>query len=190
LKHVLSAFLSAFSAVLRIVPQTAFRVRSSAVLAIFAIAASSLAAHAQTSEWTWMGGSSVITKQDNGEHGQPGVYGTQGQPSAANIPGGRLGAVSWTDKDGNFWLFGGGGLDSAETFGFLNDLWEFDPSTEEWTWVSGSNTVAAFNGGQPGVYGQQGTPAAKNTPGGRSGALGWTDGNGNLWLTRRAQTVI
>jgi N-acetylneuraminic acid mutarotase len=180
LKHVLSAFFSTFSAVLRIVPQTVFR--STAVLAILVATAASLAAHAQTGEWAWMGGSSVLTQQDNGEKGQPGVYGTQGQPSAANIPGGRLGAVSWTDKGGNFWLFGGAGLDSAETFGFLNDLWEFDPSTKEWAWVSGSNTIAAFNGGQSGIYGQQGTPAATNTPGGRSGALGWTDANGNLWL--------
>ena len=152
------------------------------MLAILVAAAASLAAHAQTGEWAWMGGSSVLTHQSSGEKGQPGVYGTQGQPSAANIPGGRLGAVSWTDKDGNFWLFGGGGLDSAETFGFLNDLWEFDPSTKEWTWVSGSNTIPAFNGGQPGIYGQQGTPAATNTPGGRSGAEGSTDANGNLWL--------
>jgi N-acetylneuraminic acid mutarotase len=181
-KHFQSAFFSAFSAALRIVPQTVFRIRSTAVLAILVAAAASLAAHAQTGEWTWMGGSSVLTQHDNAEYGQPGVYGTQGQPSAANIPGGRLGAVSWTDKDGNFWLFGGGGLDSTETFGFLNDLWEFDPSTDEWTWVSGSNTIAAFNGGQPGIYGQQGTPAVTNTPGGRSGALGWTDANGNLWL--------
>jgi N-acetylneuraminic acid mutarotase len=180
LKDVLSAFFSTFSAVLRIVPQTVFR--STAVLAILVATAASLAAHAQTGEWAWMGGSSVLTQQDNGEKGQPGVYGTQGQPSAANIPGGRLGAVSWTDKGGNFWLFGGAGLDSAETFGFLNDLWEFDPSTKEWAWVSGSNTIAAFNGGQSGIYGQQGTPAATNTPGGRSGALGWTDANGNLWL--------
>jgi N-acetylneuraminic acid mutarotase len=177
-KHVLSTF----SSVLRIVPQTFFRIRSTAVLAILVAAAASLAAHAQTGEWAWMGGSSVLTQHDNSEYGQPGVYGTQGQPSAANIPGGRLGAVSWTDKQGNFWLFGGAGLDSAETFGFLNDLWELNPSTQEWTWVSGSNTIAAFNGGQPGIYGQQGTPAAANVPGGRSGALGWTDTSGNLWL--------
>jgi N-acetylneuraminic acid mutarotase len=180
-KHLVSTFFPAFS-VLRIVPQTVFRIRSTTVLAILVAAAASLAAHAQTGEWTWMGGSSVLTQQDNGEKGQPGMYGTQGQPSAGNIPGGRLGAVSWTDKEGNFWLFGGAGLDSAETFGFLNDLWEFNPSTKEWTWVSGSNTIAAFNGGQPGIYGQQGTPAATNIPGGRSGALGWTDANGNLWL--------
>lgn len=134
LKQALSVFLSAFSSVLRIVPKAVFRVRSTAVLAIFSVAVSSLAAHAQTSEWTWMGGSSIFTEQSNGEPGQPGMYGTQGQPSAANVPGGRLGAVSWTDKDGNFWLFGGAGLDSTETFGFLNDLWEFDPSTGEWRW--------------------------------------------------------
>jgi N-acetylneuraminic acid mutarotase len=182
LKNVLSAFFPAFSAVLRIVPQAVIRIRSTAVLAILVAAAASLAAHAQTGEWAWMGGSSVLTQQSSGEKGQPGVYGTQGQPSAANIPGGRLGAVTWTDKVGNLWLFGGGGLDSTETFGFLNDLWEFDPSTNEWTWVSGSNTIPAFNGGQPGIYGQQGTPAATNTPGGRSGAVGTTDGNGNLWL--------
>jgi hypothetical protein len=182
LKHVLFVFLSAFFSVLRIVPKTFFRVRSAAVPAIFSAVAFSLAAHAQTSEWTWMGGSSIFTEQSNGEPGQPGVYGTQGQPSAANIPGGRLGAVSWTDKDGNFWLFGGGGLDSTETFGFLNDLWEFNPSTGEWTWVSGGNTIAVFNGGQPGIYGQKGTPSATNTPGARTGALGWTDANGNLWL--------
>ena len=182
MKHVLSAFFPAFSAVLRIVPQTVFRIRSTVVLAILVAAAASLAAHAQTGEWAWMGGSSVLTQNSSGDHGQPGVYGTQGQPSAANIPGGRLGAVTWTDKDGNLWLFGGGGLDSTDTIGFLNDLWEFDPSTKEWTWVSGSNTIPAVNGGQPGIYGQQGTPAAANTPGGRSGALGSTDANGNLWL--------
>jgi N-acetylneuraminic acid mutarotase len=182
LKHALFSFSPAFSAVLRMVLQTVCRMRSIAVRAILVAAAASLAAHAQTSDWTWMGGSSALTQHDNGEYGQPGVYGTQGQPSAANIPGGRLGAVSWTDKNGNFWLFGGAGLDSTETFGFLNDLWEFDPSINEWTWVSGSNTIPAFNGGQSGIYGQQGTPAVTNTPGGRSGALGSADANGNLWL--------
>jgi hypothetical protein len=120
LKNVLSAFFPAFSAVLRIVPQAVIRIRSTAVLAILVAAAASLAAHAQTGEWAWMGGSSVLTQQSSGEKGQPGVYGTQGQPSAANIPGGRLGAVTWTDKVGNLWLFGGGGLDSTETYGFLN----------------------------------------------------------------------
>src|ERR1700761_7360882 len=38
-------------------------------------------ANAQSDEWTWMGGSSA----PNGE--VPGVYGTLGQPAAANLPG-------------------------------------------------------------------------------------------------------
>lgn len=50
--------------------------------------------------------------------------------------------------------------------------------------VSGGNTIAVFNGGQPGIYGQQGIPAATNTPGARTGALGWTDASGNCYTLR------
>ncbi len=54
--------------------------------------------------------------------------------------------------------------------GYLNDLWEFNPSTNEWTWMGGSSTVGS-NGGQSGVYGTLGTPAAGNIPGGREQAI-------------------
>jgi N-acetylneuraminic acid mutarotase len=134
-------------------------------------------ANAQTSTWTWMGGSSTIP----GGAGQPGVYGTLGVPAAGNIPGGRDSAVSWTDSSGNLWLFGGEGIDSASKLGYLNDLWEFNSSTNEWTWMAGSS-VRGSNLGQPGVYGTLGTPAAGNIPGGRESAVGWTDSNGYLWL--------
>src|ERR1700682_6448033 len=77
----------------------------------------------QVSGWNWMGGANVAN--------QSGVYGTHGTPSSSNIAGARQGAVSWTDSSGNLWLFGGGGYDSAGTFGFLNDLWRFDGSN--WT---------------------------------------------------------
>jgi N-acetylneuraminic acid mutarotase len=157
-------------------------VQGISALVLFAVVGSVPIAHAQTSAWGWVNGSSVFTDNSSGEVGQPGVYGTLGQPASTNVPGGRLGAVSWTDKDGNFWLFGGGGLDSAENFGLLNDLWEFTPSTGEWTWISGGDTIPGFNGGNPGVYGQKGVAAAANTPGSRTGAFGWTDSNGNLWL--------
>ena len=153
-----------------------------AALVLLVALGSATTGHAQAGEWAWMGGSSVLTANDNGEKGQPGVYGTKGKPALTNIPGGRLGAVSWTDQNGNFWLFGGAGLDGAETFGFLNDMWTFNPSTREWTWVTGSSTIPSFNGGQPGVYGVRGTAAAANTPGSRSGGLSWTDRSGNLWL--------
>jgi N-acetylneuraminic acid mutarotase len=134
-------------------------------------------ADAQTGQWTWTGGSSTVGS--NG--GQSGVYGVLGTPAAGNAPGGRYGAANWTGSDGHFWLFGGYGYDAAGNFGYLNDLWEFNPSTGEWAWMSGSDTVGG-HGGQPGVYGTLGTPAAGNTPGSRNFAACWTDGAGNLWL--------
>ena len=58
---------------------------------------------------------------------QKGVYGTEGMPAPANIPGARWDAISWTDSSGNFWLFGGGGYDVNGTDDLLNDLWKFTP---------------------------------------------------------------
>ena len=126
-------------------------------------------------QWAWMGGS---TQQN-----QPGVYGTLGTPAAGNIPGARNQATSWTDPSGNFWLFGGFGRDGAGYAAYLNDLWEFNPSTRQWAWMGGGSTVSCNPcSGRSGVYGTLGTPAAGNTPGGRNGAAGWTDSGGHLWL--------
>jgi N-acetylneuraminic acid mutarotase len=136
-----------------------------------------------TNEWAWMAGSSTGS--------QSGVYGTLGIPSAENVPGSREDASGWTDNEGNLWLFGGYGADASGTNGILNDLWEFNPSTGEWTWMSGSSTVGnscfTYDIGEkvcarPSVYGTLGTPAAGNTPGSREGAISWTDNKGNLWL--------
>ncbi len=79
----------------------------------------------QQGEWTWMKGS-------NGNNGAA-VYGTQGIANASNTPGALYEATQWTDKQGNFWLFGG-----LKDFGSeYNTLWKFDPSTNEWTWMKG-----------------------------------------------------
>lgn len=128
-------------------------------------------------EWTWVSGSSVFNAG--------GVYGTQGTASATNVPGARARAVSWTDKSGNLWLFGGEGYDASNTFGFLNDLWEFSPANKEWTWVSGSNTANAA-----GVYGTQGAASTANVPSARWGAASWTDSSGNLWLFGGANQTV
>ena len=119
------------------------------------------------SDWTWIGGSD----QPN----QAGTYGSKGVAAAANIPGGREGAVFWSDAAGNRWLFGGWGLDASGNTGYLNDLWKFDGTA--WTWVGGSNLV-----NQAGVYGTRGTTEATSIPGGREGATTWTDASGNQWL--------
>jgi Bacterial Ig-like domain (group 3)/Galactose oxidase, central domain len=133
-----------------------------------------------TNQWTWMAGGTTLPNAS--DTCLPGVYGNIGTPSAANIPGGRNLAVSWTDAAGNFWLFGGGGCDAADTQGLLNDLWKFTPSTGQWTWIAGSTTVAYTAAGRAGIYGTQGIASAGNVPGGRWTSFSWTDKSGNLWL--------
>jgi N-acetylneuraminic acid mutarotase len=120
-------------------------------------------------EWTWVSGDNAVN--------EAGVYGTKGIGSASNKPGARNGAVSWVDSSGNLWLFGGAGYDAYGNFGHLNDLWKVEPSTGEWTWVSGDNAYKQF-----GVYGTKGTGSASNTPGARSSSVSWIDKSGNLWL--------
>lgn len=93
------------------------------------------------------------------------------------MPGARNQAVGWTDSFGSVWLFGGYGLDSVGAYDFLNDLWKLSPSSHEWIWVGGSNTVDAS-----GVYGTEGEAAATNMPGARAVPFRWEDGHGNLWL--------
>jgi N-acetylneuraminic acid mutarotase len=123
-----------------------------------------------TGLWTWMNGPTTGN--------MVGLYGTQGTPAPANVPGGRTALVSFKDSAGNFWLFGGAGFDSVGNGNSsLNDLWRYSPSNGMWTWMGGSN-----RGNAKGVYGTQGTPAAGNVPGARSGAVSWTDGAGNFWL--------
>lgn len=135
--------------------------------AIFAvIACASLAAHGQTNQWTWTGGSNTAN--------QPGVYGTLGTPATANTPGSRNGAATATDSAGNVWLFGGLGFDVNGNEGDLNDLWKFNPSTKEWTWIGGS-------GISPTVIATQGF-AAGNFPGGRDSDALWIDTSGKVWL--------
>jgi hypothetical protein len=107
-----------------------------------------------------------------------GVYGTQGVPSSTNIPGSRWGAVAKTDSTGKLWLFGGYGFDSvSSTPGLLNDLWTFNLSTNQWTWVSGSKTI-----NQSGTYGTLGVAANSNVPGSRQASMCWLDAAGNFWL--------
>lgn len=114
------------------------------------------------SQWTWVSGDNTF--------GSTGSYGTINVAADSNVPRCRIGATSWIDNNGHFWLFGG-----QLPAGYLNDLWKFDGT--RWTWVGGSNGT-----NQAGVYGTRGTTAAANQPGARFAAQGWVDNHGNLWL--------
>jgi N-acetylneuraminic acid mutarotase len=131
-----------------------------------------------TNQWTWMSGSST----GGGSNAQSGVFGTLGVASPGNMPGGRDGASGWTDSNGNLWLYGGSAYDANGVYGFLGDLWEYTPSTSQWTWMGGSNSLSCTSCYTPAVYGTEGAPAAGNTPGGRRSPATWTDSGGNFWL--------
>jgi hypothetical protein len=115
--------------------------------------------------------------QVSGGANSKGVYGTKGVAAAANIPGSRWGATSKMDASGTVWLFGGYGYDSAGSLGLLNDLWNYNIGTGQWTWIGGSNTV-----NQTGNYGTLGTAAASNVPGARQISMCFIDLSGNFWL--------
>jgi len=131
-----------------------------------------------TRQWAWMGGSHYA---DNF-----GSYGTQGVPSVYNHPGGRSGHAGWVDKSGDFWLMGGYGYAAWGGPTYLNDMWEFNPGTLQWTWITGYNgpgtVIGPYAIGQPGVNGTLGVPEPGNTPGSLASGSSWTDKNGNLWL--------
>ncbi len=137
-------------------------------------AALEAACGAQENTWAWIAGSKTAN--------QPGAYGSQGIATTGHAPGARQDAALWADSAGNIWMFGGLGNDAASTVGYLNDLWVYDTGAQQWTWVSGSDSVPSKGGGDPGIYGALGQAAAANTPGGRTQAAAWTDLAGNLWL--------
>ena len=114
-----------------------------------------------TNMWTWMKGP--------GTSNYSGSYGIQGVPSPLNNPPCRsYGMGTWVDNQNNFWMFGGGP-------GSCNDLWKYDLTTNEWTWMKGSSVSTA------GVYGTMGVPDTANFPDPRWEAVSaWTALNGDL----------
>ena len=118
-------------------------------------------------QWTWMGGSNLSSSS--------GVYGTVGVAAPGNVPSGRNIAASWVAANGDVWVFGGSGVDSTGTGGFLSDLWKY--SQGEWTWMNGPDVV-----NQIGNNAGEGVTSPINVPSARSGAYSWIDAAGNLWM--------
>jgi uncharacterized repeat protein (TIGR01451 family) len=122
-----------------------------------------------TNQWTWIKGDSTAERK--------GVYGIKGTTASANNPGGRRQSITWTDSQGNLWLFGGYGYGASTVLDHLNDLWKYNIATNQWTWMKGDNIAKP-----KGVFGTRGIAATANTPCGKYAAAAWTDASGDVWL--------
>jgi hypothetical protein len=87
-----------------------------------------------TNIWTWLGGSNNIN--------QTGQYGTLGFGSTSNVPGSRRDGCA-ASIGSKFYLYGGYGIDeTANNFGILADLWEYNVLNGEWKFTAGFKTVS------------------------------------------------
>jgi hypothetical protein len=119
-----------------------------------------------SNNWTWMQGSNIPNQSP--------IWGVKGVPSPINTPGARSEAVcTWTDNSNNLWLFGGDNGNGEQ----FNDLWKYDISTNQWTWMKGADSLNSH-----GHYGTQGIPDTLNTPSARYAYTRWKDAVGNFWM--------
>ncbi|MCC2625428.1 MAG: xynA1 3 [Burkholderiales bacterium] len=117
--------------------------------------------------WTWVGGSNQANAKP--QYISRGVEG--------GMPGARRYAASWSDAQGNLWLFGGATLTNPadpRSLEFYNDLWKYNIASDKWTWMKGDNITNQS--------GYVSTDPANSGPGARSQAVTWVDQDGNLWL--------
>lgn len=108
--------------------------------------------------WAWMGGSQGIDAQPN--------FGTKGVASDSNTPGSRWEPAIACHPDGSIWLFGGYQEFSSAPSNVLNDIWKFNTSSLQWTWVHGplynasiESFVAKYRG--IGEFGPEVLPVAR-----------------------------
>ena len=84
--------------------------------------------------------------------------------------------MTWTESQGNFWLFGGISVNAtSRAWVCSNELWKY--SGGEWAWLGGTNTASL-----PPVYGALNTPSPTNQIGARKDSVTWIDSSGDLWL--------
>jgi len=118
-------------------------------------------------EWTWMNGNSQAWSPTNRN-----FFGT---------PGGRDKVCGSFDAQGNILIFGGDGNDDEpadNSIGFLNQLWRYNMSSNNWQFLKGQ----IFDDISHGSYGKKGTPDSHNLPPGRISACGGVDNAGNFWV--------
>lgn len=79
--------------------------------------------------------------------------------------------MGWTNPDGDLFFFGGWGYGASaiQDTGFLNDIWEYDHTTGQWTWWKGTSGVNQ----QTDIKSPAGALFVNNVVSGRRGAAIW-----------------
>lgn len=122
--------------------------------------------------WTWISGESMPDT--------PPQYGTLGTPCASSIcqPGPRANGSTWS-SNGYFYVFSG--YTSYNNGSLFSDLWRYNPQTDQWTWINGSQ-AAGYNGCTYCNWGIQGYESAGNMNSSRAYASIAVESNGNVWI--------
>ncbi len=119
-------------------------------------------------QWAWINGKSNSADP---------VFGIAGVAHPKNTPGVRTMSCTWTDKEGNLWLYGGAGA-YKEGGSLYNDLWKYNISSNMWTWMKGGPAIDYL-----GSYGKKGVESPTNTPPCfQEMGVTWIDNEGDLWM--------
>jgi hypothetical protein len=125
----------------------------------------------KTGMWAWMSGSQ--NQQDYATYGFKNIFNPNNKPS------GRTSSVILGIRNDKLYMYGGRGMASVNEFktiygeiGPLSDLWCYDLKLNQWAWVGG-DTI----GMRPPIYGNFQVEDKSNSPGTRTGSLGFSFGN-------------
>ncbi|MFM2388113.1 MAG: hypothetical protein RL660_2870 [Bacteroidota bacterium] len=125
-----------------------------------------------TNEWTWMNGEQVIANIVPSK-GAPGLF------LASNaMPDVNECKSSWVTSNNHAWFFGG----SQGMLGLSNDLWQYDPSINQYAFMKG-------DGGVSNNYGTKGVESPANLPPGRFSYTKWQDAEDNLYIYGGSTTI-
>lgn len=124
----------------------------------------------KTGVWRWVNGPSGDIPDT--------VHGIFNTTGSANLLGNRVAPANWIDTAGNLYVFGGAFANESDPADTLyNDLWKYNATEHQWSWIGGSNAA-----NQPSHYDTVGVPAITNAPGARKGAAFWKTADGLFWL--------
>ena len=145
-----------------------------------------LSADAQTGEWAWMGGSSILNCTVGGYVlfcDQPGVYGTSGHARRgkhSRKP--RWGCELDRRARQSLALWGIRLRRQRHRAGLTTFGSSIPPRTNGPGWAEADDSSGAIRDLEPGVYGTWENRPPETSPEAALFAVGWTDSSGNFWL--------